>query len=142
VVVQCAAYGNDNTNLPSLATQGIGIYAEVGSTIRDCATGLNAGDGIRVSADTFVAGNTCRANGNGGDGAGIHATSGDNRIDGNTVTDNDRGIEVDIAGNLIVRNSASGNSTNYVITGTQTIGPIITATGTITNTNPWANFSF
>ena len=35
-----------------------------------------------------------------------------------------------------------GNTTNYAITGTQTIGPIITAAGTITSTNPWANFEF
>ena len=80
-----------------------------------------------------------------GIGAGIHATAADNRIEGNNVTDNDRGIDVDTAGSLIVKNSASGNgppaTDNYVITGTQTIGAIVTATGTIA-ADPWANFWF
>ena len=72
----------------------------------------------------------------------IHSTGFGSRIEGNTVTRNDRGIDVDNDANFITRNSASQNGTNYVITGVQTIGPIITATGTISNLNPWANFSF
>ncbi len=59
-----------------------------------------------------------------------------NRIENNLVTNTDRGIEVDVDGNFIIRNTASGNTTAFSITGTQTIGLIITATGTITTTNP------
>lgn len=47
-----------------------------------------------------------------------------------------RTLDVDYSGSFIVRNTATGNSTNYSISGTQTIGPIVTATGTITSTNP------
>jgi parallel beta-helix repeat protein len=113
-------------------------------------------DGVRVSSQCLVVNNTCDDNGaSGGDGAGIHATTGDNRIDGNTVTRNDRGIDVDFSGNLIIRNSASGNTTNYVIAADNRYGPVvdITAAGTaavngnsaadtVITTHPWANFAF
>lgn len=56
----------------------------------------------------------CTANGN-GYSTGIGATGSDNRIESNNVTDNDRGIDVDIAGNLITRNSASGNTLNWAV---------------------------
>jgi len=119
-----------------------GIYAG-GSTVSSCSVYLNTGDGIEVDSGSHVANCICIGNGCDGDGAGIHATWNDNRIEGNTVTGNDRGIDVDYPGNFIVKNTASGNTgSNYSITGTQTIGPIITATGTITSENPWANFSF
>ncbi|RLA59847.1 MAG: hypothetical protein DRQ89_13570 [Epsilonproteobacteria bacterium] len=143
-VVECAATSNSNTNSPSSSSQGVGFYVSR-STVKDCTASFNQGDGIQVHSDCLVVGGDFSGNGfDAGEGAGIHLTGsfGDNRIESNTVTDNDRGIDVDSPGNLIIRNSASGNSTDYAIIGTQTIGPIITATGTITNTNPWANFSF
>jgi parallel beta-helix repeat protein len=126
-VSECTAYNNTD----------IGINADDGNTIRNCAVSANSGDGIKIAGDCLVVGNTCD---NGG--VGIHATSSDTRIEGNNVTDNGIGIDVDNAGNLIIRNSASGNDTNYVFTGTQTYGPTNTITGVITNTNPWLNFSF
>ena len=63
------------------------------------------------------------------------------------MTNNARGLGVDSAGNLIVRNSASGNGANYAnVVGENTTGEVIDTTaagGTITETtSPWANFSF
>jgi parallel beta-helix repeat protein len=97
-------------------------------------------------------------NGNNGDGAGIHCTTGggtSNRIEGNNVTDNDRGIDVDSTGNLILRNSASDNTTNYEIAADNRYGPIeditaggtaavsgSSAPGTASSSNPWTNFSY
>ena len=82
-------------------------------------------------------------------------TSTDNRIEGNNVTGNDRGIAVDLSGNLIIRNSASGNSVAYDIAAGNRYGPIIdiSATGTaavsgssaastVATTDPWANFTY
>ena len=77
----------------------------------------------------------------------------DNRIDSNNVTDNDRGIEVESSGNLIIRNSASGNAINYTIVLNNRVGEIVSApdSGNISgdtggvgvgSTDPWANFSF
>lgn len=120
-----------------------GIYTRNGVTISGNTCKRNTSNGIEAWNANRIVNNTCDENGYQlADGAGIVVGGADNRIEGNTVTNNDRGIEVQVAGNFIVQNSASGNSTNFSIAETQTIGPIITATGTITTTNPWANFSF
>ena len=69
------------------------------------------------------------------------------------MTLNDRGIDVDFGGNLIVRNSASGNTTDYEISTHNKVGVIVSGpnSGAISGstggagvgpTAPWANFSF
>jgi parallel beta-helix repeat protein len=99
--------------------------------------------------------NICSSNGNFGDGAGIHATGSDNRIEGNKCTRADRGIDVDGTGSIIIKNTCSGNTTNYSIVANNRYGPIIniTAGGTAAvsgnsaadtsgTTHPWANFAY
>jgi parallel beta-helix repeat protein len=99
--------------------------------------------------------NICSSNGFGGDGAGIHATGSDNRIEGNNCTDADRGIDVDGIGSIIIKNTCSGNTFNYSIVANNRYGPIInisisltaavsgsSAASTLTSTDPWANFAF
>lgn len=153
-IIGCTSYLNSNTNTPATADHGVGIFASTGSIVKNCSVRSNRGDGIRVNGSCLVEGNNCASNGNNGDGAGIHSTSTFNRIEANTVTSNDRGIEVDSTSSLIIRNSASNNSTNYVIAVSNRYGPIIdiTANGaaavngnsavdTTTTTHPWANFS-
>jgi len=50
---------------------------------------------------------------------------------------------VDSGGNLIVRNSGSGNGTNYVVVGGNNNAQVINNPGTgFISTDPWANFSF
>ena len=117
----------------------MGIGAAAGSTIKDCTASQNAGDGIRVRGGSLVSGNTCHLNGYNGDGAGIHVSGPDNRIDGNNVTENDRGIDVNESGSFIVRNSARGNGTNYVIAAGNDLGTIrLTPVGA----GAWDNFEF
>jgi parallel beta-helix repeat protein len=138
VIERCSATSNDSA----------GISLTSGGSITHCAAAYNNGDGIRVSVNCYVATNTCHSNGLGAyDGAGIHAMSGGNRIDGNTVTENDRGLDVDVGGNLIIRNSAQGNGANYsAIAAGNTTGEIVDTTGvggTLNETHgPWANFSY
>lgn len=139
VVKGCSAYENSNTNSPSSMYQGTGIYANSGSTVKDCSAFANKGDGIVVSYASSVVGNTCCLNGKNGDGAGIRASQYGNRIDSNNITSNDRGIAVDTAGNIIVRNTARGNTTNYDPgtgndTGTIRTSPV--------GAGAWDNFSF
>jgi len=138
---------------------GGGISLVNGSSARDCVAsgnggdgfsgsesriegGLaygNSGDGIEVQGDCYVVGNLCDGNA----GAGILATITDNRIDSNTLTDNSFGIRVVQIANVIVRNTASGNGTNYAIVGGNSFGEILdVAASTITTSNPWANFEF
>jgi len=63
-----------------------------------------------------------------------------NRVDGNTVTRNDRGIDVDSGGNLVVRNDASLNPTNYDIAGVNANANVESPVPNFLLDRPWANF--
>jgi parallel beta-helix repeat protein len=135
-----------------------GISANRRCNISGCIVNDNTADGILLFSQNIVSGNTCANNGNGGDGAGIRAFPGsasDNLIEGNNCTGNDRGIDVDGTGNIIIKNSCSGNTTNYVIAANNRYGPIVnitasgtaavngnSATSTIGSTDPHANFAY
>jgi parallel beta-helix repeat protein len=118
VITECASNSNGSH----------GITTGSGCTISRCTVRSNVGDGINVFSSCLVFNNACSINGNGaGDGAGIHALSADNRIEGNNCLGADRGIDVDAAGNIIVKNSASGNTTNYSIVANNVFGAIVVA---------------
>jgi len=148
----------------------MGIYAAMDCLVKDCLV-QNCGSygiwvqpgkvsdcwvkncklaGILVNAPgSTVVGNTCIGNNYSAEPtkAGIYINDSNNRVEDNHVTGS--GVAgIMIAGsyypnNLIIKNSVAGNGTNnYVVPGAQIIGPLITATGVITNTSPWANFSF
>ena len=135
-ISSCAAYVNTNG----------GFYCGGYGQISHCTASANLSHGIQTGINTFVLENQCTYNGNGtAIGAGIYVDFGTCRIEGNNLTGNHQGIlctNASAVNNFIIRNSATGNTTNYQISGTQIIGPIVTATGTITTNNPWANFSF
>ncbi len=95
------------------------------SVIIGCTANINTANGIRVAASSRVIGNNCSDNGFGGDGAGIRVVGADNRIESNDCTSNDRGIDIDNAGNVILRNTCSGNITNWDIVANNVFGPII-----------------
>jgi parallel beta-helix repeat protein len=156
-VIGCTANNNRTTNGTLTSTTGIGISVASGSTVKNCTVASNSADGIRLTSNSLVAGNMARDNGfSTGIGSGIHSTSSDNRIEDNNVVDNDLGIEVASSGSLIIKNSASGNTLNYVIAASNQYGVILdltapgsaaasgsSAPGTLTTTtNPWANFSY
>ncbi len=158
-VTACTARGNDGigfnldggnlTNSYAYDNELDGIDASFGVRVSQCSSSGNTLNGIKVGSDCHITNNNCHNNGKGGVGAGIFITidSSDNRIDSNNVTDNDVGIDVNKAGNFIVRNSAAGNTTNYVIFPGNHYGAIISSpgddfTGSDTNYNPWANFDF
>jgi len=91
-----------------------GIYTGSSSSISDCTVNNNATNGISVSSDSRVVGNQCDENGVGdGDGAGIHVRGAGNRIEGNNVTDNDRGLDVDDNNNYLADNTVYDNTDNY-----------------------------
>jgi len=132
---------------------GTGIATASGCTISNCTARSNTLDGIRVTSGCVVLANACLFNGNGGSGAGIHATSSDNRIEGNNCTGADRGIDVDSAGNIIIKNTCSGNISNWeiavgnvclVILATPTVAAISGDSGGLSpgSTNPNANFTY
>lgn len=136
---------------------GVGIVTSVGSLITQCSASDNEGDGIQVNSHCYVLNNMCDFNGSGGnDGAGIFvssASAGRNRIDGNSCTRNDRGIDVDGPTNFIVRNTCGGNGSNYTIATSNKIGVIVVPPDSLViagnsgaagvgTTDPWANFGY
>jgi hypothetical protein len=153
-ILGCTASSNSNTNSAPNTWRGTGIYAGDGSSVRDCTASGNQGSGIHVTGYCYVVGNICDFNGQGGDGAGIHSTDIENRIEGNTVTYNPNGIKVEAADSLIVRNSAIESFVvNYAIAASNKVGEIVSAPGSasiygdtggagVGSTDPWANFSF
>jgi len=110
---------------------------------------------FRIAQRGSYRGNTSTSNGVGGDGAGIRATGADNRIEDNNCTGADRGIDVDAAGNVIIRNTCSGNTTDWVVVANNVVGPILdrrapasaaingfAAPDSTGSTHPNANFSY
>lgn len=129
-----------------------GILVSDGSLVTACIARLNEDDGIQVSSDCHVLANQCDNNGSVAPEAGIHAAGADNRIEANNCTDNLRGFKVDSAGNILIRNTASGNTNNYDIAASNvgqyisaaTSGAVLGSTGgvSIGTTDPWANLSY
>ena len=146
----CTVTDTTNSNGTATGLTGAGIIAGNSSVVRACVVAGNRGDGIHIGSDALVVGNNCDSNGfsssGTAEGAGIHSTGTDNRIESNNVTDNDRGIEVDSTGSLIIKNSASGSTggavNNYVIAAGNADAAIEVPGTAFTSTNPWANFSF
>jgi len=129
------------SNCNASGNTGDGIIVSVGSAVTGCTASANTGDGIEVNNLSRLEGNTCQGNGAGtADGAGVHVTGRANRIDGNTATSNDRGIDVDAGGNLVVRNDASLNATNYDIVACNTNSNVESPGPTFLLDRPWANF--
>ncbi|MEM7396920.1 MAG: hypothetical protein AAF492_31720, partial [Verrucomicrobiota bacterium] len=109
-------------------------------SVIDCNVTLNSHGGIRVNSESIVKGNNCDSNRSVGDGAGIHVTGFGSRIEANNLTDNTWGIRVDASGNVIIRNTASGNGMEFApIEVGNDLGPIGSAS---TATSPFANITF
>jgi len=150
------AAGNGNTISGCTASYNSvnGITAN-GSVVTGCTTAYNTINGIQVASGCVVLANICFGNGNGGDGAGIHTTGSDNRIEGNNCTSSDRGIDVDVASNIIIKNTCSGNTINWTIVANNVVGPILDRTAPASaaisgnsapdstgSTHPNANFTY
>ena len=146
-IVNCSAVRN--------GSDGIRTFGGAATVVANCTASRNRENGIELGDRSLAIGNSCWGNGEGGEGAGILSSGFTVRIEGNNVSQNDRGIEVTTIGCLIIRNSASGNTTNYLIVANNRYGPIInipptgtaavngdSAADTTTTTHPWANFSY
>lgn len=164
----CTSSSNGNTNASPSGTTGLGIFAGSGSTIKDCTAASNKGAGIQVAIgssvtgctvrssgkdgilapnDCVIARNSCSNNGTFPPAAGIHVTSQGNRIEENHVVfNNDSGIKVDGANNLVMRNSSrfnSNNAKNFVIVAGNLVGTIVTSAGALNSApNSNVNISF
>lgn len=123
-------YASDNT--------GDGFNARFGSRWDACTSRSNTADGIEASSGAIVLNCLLDTNGLGATvGANIRITGDSGRIDGNSLIGADFGIQTTGGGNLIVRNHARNNTSNYGgIAPGNDVGPIGAAA---TATSPWAN---
>lgn len=127
------------------------------STVRNCTVRANGIDGIACINSCLIVGNLATSNGVAGtNGAGIFAASSDNRIEGNSCNQNDYGVQVGSGGNIIVKNTCSGNTSNWDMAANNYYGPIINRVGAATaaqvgngtgvdglaSTHPNANFTY
>jgi parallel beta helix pectate lyase-like protein len=103
---------------------------------------LNGVHGITLASACVAIENTCNGNGvSVAGGAGIFVGGGSNHIEGNHFGANDIGLSVTVSNNnLIIRNSAQGNGTEYNVLGGNSMGPIVTSANIAANTNPSANY--
>lgn len=131
--IQCTATGNTGvgivtgygctiTDCTVVSNLYYGIEAGAGSTISQCTVRYNKWDGIRVGAECVVRGNTCSRNGwnytgtaPAGAGIRLHTGATGCRIEDNNCTFQIRGVHVEAAGNIIVRNTCKGNTTNWQV---------------------------
>ena len=136
-------------------TEGFRVFS---TKIENCFASANKKSGIWASTACSIVGNTCYFNGVGSTvGAGIELIANDCRVEGNNLIQNDIGLKAISGGNLIIRNSMSGNTTNVDLVAGNKVGKIystpssgaITGDGTavgagagVGTTDPWANFTY
>jgi len=128
---------------------GMSLSGFQNSSVSDCKVNGNANNtGIYLSGSScFIIGNSFSGN-----GISIYVQGANNQIDGNRVNGSNPsavGIWINnapgVTNNMVMRNFVTGYGANDYSLGTgQIAGPIITnaVSGIITNSNPWANFSF
>jgi hypothetical protein len=103
------------------------------------------GSGLSVTTSCVVRENEI-SNNNNAFAVGVSFSGNFNRIEDNLINFNGAfGISNSVSGsahNLVIRNFVGGQVSNISLSGQQVVGPIITTTGTITNSSPWANFAY
>lgn len=115
-----------------------GIFLDRGMVEDSLAEG-NTNNGIKCFINCLAQNNKCHNN----KLAGVASEQGGNRFDGNDVTGNGFGIQAgNTTGNLIIRNTATQNGTNYNVEAGNTEGPVVTSGGIGSVVNPYANLSY
>jgi hypothetical protein len=136
IVRDCRSNGTRDSSI------GDGIDTGLDCLVKDCITVSNALNGINVFGRSRVIGCYSSLNGRAVSSAGIFVGNqgGASQIDGNQVCNNNGyGIYSFSGGDLIVRNSASGNSTNYFPASGANFGPVQSASNV---TNAWGNLVY
>lgn len=103
-----------------------GIDSDTSCHVEGCTANSNILSGIRIGSRGVV--RNCVANSNAAGvevGAGILGTGSDTRIEGNSCNNNDVGIDIDGAGNIIIANTCANNSQAFTIAADNFYGPII-----------------
>jgi parallel beta-helix repeat protein len=147
--------GNTITDCTISCNGSFGIYLSGysgqcdGNTITDCTVRDNGDFGVQFYGKNGQCdGNTianCTILNNFRRGISLYQAD-NNRVEGNHVTDQTDATSFGIwcgitEGNLVVRNTCVGQTYNFTMDSDDTYGPIVTTSGPLSDTNPWANFS-
>jgi parallel beta-helix repeat protein len=130
-----------------------GIRNFESGTVQNCTASRNQRHGIVVGGNCTVRNCTAATNGLSTDGSGILVEALDNLIEGNTCTDNDRGIRVQSGGNFITRNVCRGNpvanwdvvaGNRILVVSSAAAGAVVGNAGGVSpgSTDPNANYSY
>ena len=130
-----------------------GVVTSEGCTVFGCVVRSNREGGILCVYSCLIRDNSCHLNGVfGNNGAGIEATLGLNRIEGNQCVQGPRGIAVNFPQNFIARNTCVNNTINWdvvpsnicLVVQAATAGAIQGNTGGVSpgSSNPNANYTF
>jgi hypothetical protein len=109
-----------------------------GQTVRCVVEGSSASGVLCLSAGAVVRGCTVRLNGS-GTGIDVRNTAG--VIEDNSVSECATGVAVTGNNGLVVKNRITACNTNVNASATSQTGPLVSATGAIASTSPWANFT-
>lgn len=140
----------NNCSVTGSSNQGISLS---GGTLSHCVIQSSAVEGVSLDGPGCMVNDNLIKSSNTGnfvltDALAIHSAN--NRIENNqiiagVVAASSCGISYyDFpTGNVVVKNQVSGyGANNYGLSAPIIFGPIITATGSIATTSPWANFSY
>lgn len=119
--------------------QSNGVHLTTGGRVTDSQIFSNRVDGIRATLRCTITGNALDFNGTAGKDAGIRLLSSDSRVEENNITSHITGILSDFGYNLIVRNKATLNDTNFSFHAQDVYGP---STSDAATAGPWANFGY
>jgi len=128
----------------------VGINALDNAIIEGCTVNNSGSSAIVVRHRSLVMNNECDFQ---SVAAGIRVIGKSSRIDGNNVSRNLVGVEVTAPGNIIVRNTASDNTSNYEIVASNRVGQIFVAPASVAISgsvgggfagieDPWANICY
>jgi hypothetical protein len=131
-------------NCFALTNRSNGIEVDDATTVTGCTSQGNATNGIVADSNCRLVANMCAGNGPSVSvlGAGIRANGAGNRIDENHLTGNRYAVHAaspSATNNLVIRNSARGNTFPFNIGPGNFLGPV--NTGLILTNHPWANFA-
>jgi hypothetical protein len=112
--------------------------------IRGCSVGAGNGVGIRASFHGEIIDNSVTGTSASGTGQGIFVNGPGNRVERNTIRQIGLGIDVNVAGNVILGNRVHDSNTAYDIVAGNAQGPIIdlSAGGVVPNGSVEANLEF
>jgi len=122
-----------------------GLSADLGCTITGCDARQNLGlAGILVRGMGYVLNNLCIENNDEAATCGFRIEGSGNRVEGNHAVSNYIGFLSVEPGNLVIRNSAQGNSSAAyeLVSGTSSGVLISTLGGGTVSGDPWANIEF